>query len=146
MAAAAVLLAAGCASGGDSGDGVRVAGENGASARPTPTTSPTPTPTPTVSVSVSAAPPPKDGTAVLVRCADTEDPYATVEIENPNARDAVLEVKVHFADAYGSPLLDTSDQVDVFAKDKATYRVPARIQYTDRIAHCEVEPVARAVR
>ncbi|MFJ3135668.1 hypothetical protein ACIPK5_07110 [Streptomyces sp. NPDC086843] len=99
-----------------------------------------------MSASPSPAPPLKDGTAVLVRCADMEDPYATVEIRNPNAREAVLEVKTHFVDAYGSPLLDISNQVDVPAKDKVTYRVPAKFQYTDRIAHCEVEPVVRAVR
>ncbi|MEW1682339.1 hypothetical protein [Streptomyces sp. NPDC093594] len=144
MAAAAVVLAAGCSPGGDSGDTVTAAGENGVGAQPTPP--PPPPPTPTVSASPSPAPPLKDGTAVLVRCADMEDPYATVEIRNPNAREALLEVKTHFVDANGSPLLDTSNQVDVPAKDKVTYRVPAKFQYTDRIAHCEVEPVVRAVR
>ncbi|MER6292678.1 hypothetical protein ACWDMR_00700 [Streptomyces althioticus] len=99
-----------------------------------------------MSAATSPAPPLKDGTAVLVRCADMEDPYATVEIRNPNAHEAVLEVKVHFVDAYGSPLLDTSNQVVVAAKDELAYRVPAKFQYTDRIAHCEVEPVVRAVR
>ncbi|MEU1080156.1 hypothetical protein ABZ368_07900 [Streptomyces sp. NPDC005908] len=146
MAAAAVVLAAGCSPGGDSGDTVTAAGENGVGAQPTPPPPPPPPPTPTVSASPSPAPPLKDGTAVLVRCADMEDPYATVEIRNPNAREALLEVKTHFVDANGSPLLDTSNQVDVPAKDKVTYRVPAKFQYTDRIAHCEVEPVVRAVR
>ncbi|MEU4884028.1 hypothetical protein AB0G19_26695 [Streptomyces althioticus] len=142
VTATAVVLAAGCSPGSDSGAAVTVAGENGVSAQPTPTA----TATPTVSAATSPAPPPKDGTAVLVRCADMEDPYATVEIRNPNAHEAVLEVKVHFVDAYGSPLLDTSNQVVVAAKDELAYRVPAKFQYTDRIAHCEVEPVVRAVR
>ncbi|MEZ0161529.1 hypothetical protein [Streptomyces griseorubens] len=140
VTATAVVLVAGCSPGSDSGASVTVAGENGVSAQPTPTA------TPTVSAATSPAPPPKDGTAVLVRCADMEDPYATVEIRNPNAHEAVLEVKVHFVDAYGSPLLDTSNQVVVAAKDELAYRVPAKFQYTDRIAHCEVEPVVRAVR
>ncbi|MEZ7154769.1 hypothetical protein ACBR38_07005 [Streptomyces sp. MAD19A] len=146
VTATAVVLVAGCSPGSDSGASVTVAGENGVSAQPTPTPTPTPTATPTVSAATSPAPPPKDGTAVLVRCADMEDPYATVEIRNPNAHEAVLEVKVHFVDAYGSPLLDTSNQVVVAAKDELAYRVPAKFQYTDRIARCEVEPVARAVR
>lgn len=140
----AVVLAAGCSPGSDSGAPVTVAGGNGVSAQPTPTA--TATATPTVSAATSPAPPLKDGTAVLVRCADMEDPYATVEIRNPNAHEAVLEVKIHFVDAYGSPLLDTSNQVVVAAKDELAYRVPAKFQYTDRIAHCEVEPVVRAVR
>ncbi|MEU0914350.1 hypothetical protein [Streptomyces althioticus] len=140
MTVTAVVLAAGCSPGSDSGAPVTVVGGNGVSAQPTPTA------TPTVSAATSPAPSPKDGTAVLVRCADMEDPYATVEIRNPNAHEAVLEVKIHFVDAYGSPLLDTSDQVVVAAKDELAYRVPAKFQYTDRIAHCEVEPVVRAVR
>lgn len=140
----AVVLAAGCSPGSDSGAPVTVAGGNGVSAQPTPAA--TATATPTVSAATSPAPPLQDGTAVLVRCADMEDPYATVEIRNPNAHEAVLEVKVHFVDAYGSPLLDTSNQVVVAAKDELAYRVPAKFQYTDRIAHCEVEPVVRAVR
>lgn len=140
VAAAAVVLAAGCSPGGTSGDPETVAGENTVGAQPTP--APT---TPTVSASAGPAPPLKDGTAVLVRCADMEDPYATVEIGNPNAREAVLEVKGHFVDAYGSPLLDTVNQVGVPAKDKVTYRVSAKIPYIERIARCEVKPVARAV-
>ncbi|MFD7769199.1 hypothetical protein [Streptomyces sp. NPDC059787] len=102
-------------------------------------------PTPTVSASGSTAPPLKDGTAVLVRCASMEDPYATVEIRNPNGRDAVLNVKVSFADKHGYTFLDTGNQILVPAKDKTTYRVPAKMRYTDRIAQCEVDPVATAV-
>ncbi|MGW4026760.1 hypothetical protein [Streptomyces sp. NPDC005009] len=102
-------------------------------------------PTPTVSPSSSTAPPLKDGTAVLVRCASMEDPYATVEIRNPNGRDAVLNVKVSFADKHGYTLLDTGNQISVPAKDKTTYRVPAKMRYTDKIAQCEVDPVATAV-
>ncbi|MGV9845326.1 hypothetical protein ACWDUB_24965 [Streptomyces fungicidicus] len=73
-----------------------------------------------------------------------EDPYATVEIRNPNARDAVLNLKVRFADKYGYTLIDTGRQISVPAKDKLTYRVPAKSKYTDMIAQCAVEPVATA--
>ncbi|MFF5158495.1 hypothetical protein ACFY3N_20085 [Streptomyces sp. NPDC000348] len=103
-------------------------------------------PTPTVSPSSSTALPLEDGTAVLVQCASMEDPYATVEIRNPNGRDAVLNVKVGFADKHGYTFLETGSQVSVPAKDKTTYRVPAKMRYTDRIAQCEVDPVATAVR
>ncbi|MFI7396283.1 hypothetical protein [Streptomyces tendae] len=104
-----------------------------------------PQPTPTTSPSSSTAPPLKDGTAVLVHCASLEDPYGTVEISNPNGRDAVLNVKVSFADRNGAVLIDTGTQVSVPAKGKTTYRVPATSRYTDKIAQCKVDPVATAV-
>lgn len=101
-------------------------------------------PTPTICPTSTTTEPLKDGTAVLVRCASMEDPYATVEIRNPNARDAVLNLKVRFADKYGYTLIDTGRQISVPAKDKLTYRVPAKSKYTDMIAQCAVEPVATA--
>ncbi|WP_395576598.1 hypothetical protein [Streptomyces sp. BK79] len=102
-------------------------------------------PTPTVSPTSSSAQPLKDGTAVLVRCASTEDPYATVEVRNPNGRDTVLDLKVSFADQHGFTLLDTGHQLLVSAKGTTTYRVPiAGSQYADKIAQCKVDPVAAA--
>ncbi len=104
-------------------------------------------PTPTASPSSSAARPLKDGTAVLVHCASLEDPYATVEIRNPNGRDALFTVKVNFKDKHGYPLLDTGDQVSVPAKDKTTYRVAvASSGRVGMIDSCEVDPRAAAVR
>ncbi|MFD5574961.1 hypothetical protein [Streptomyces cadmiisoli] len=102
-------------------------------------------PTPTVSPSSSTARPLKDGTAVLVHCASMEDPYATVEIRNPNGRDAVLNLKVSFADKHGYTLLDTLNQVSVPAKDKTTYRVPITTSPdADKIVRCKVDPIATA--
>jgi hypothetical protein len=102
-------------------------------------------PTPTVSPASSTAQPLKDGTAVLVRCASTEDPYATVEVRNPNGRDTVLDLKVSFADQYGFTLLDTGQQLLVPAKGTTTYRVPiAGSKYADKIVQCKVDPVAAA--
>ncbi|WP_256252156.1 hypothetical protein [Streptomyces sp. yr375] len=89
----------------------------------------------------------KDGTAVLVRCASTDDPYATVEVRNPNGRDGLFTVKISFKDEHGSTIIDTADQVSVSAQDKATVRVP--VASTGRVAeidHCEVDPRATADR
>ncbi|WP_370267748.1 hypothetical protein [Streptomyces sp. V4I8] len=76
-----------------------------------------------------------------------EDPFATVEIRNPNGHDALFTVKVSFKDKYGYTLLDTGNQVSVPAKDKTTYRVPvASSGRVDVIDQCEVDPRAAAVR
>ncbi|MEV6191879.1 hypothetical protein AB0M19_05705 [Streptomyces sp. NPDC051920] len=89
----------------------------------------------------------KDGTAVLIHCASTDDPYATVELRNPNGRDGIFTVKIGFKDRNGVTIAETGDQVSVPAKDKTTYRVPvAGTGNVDQIAHCEVDPRAAVVR
>ncbi|MFG2357521.1 hypothetical protein [Streptomyces sp. NPDC048521] len=104
-------------------------------------------PSPTASPSSGTARPLKDGTAVLVHCASMEDPYATVEIRNPNGRDGLFTVKVRFKDKHGYTMMDTGDQVPVPAKDRTTFRVPvAGSGRVDAIDHCEVDPRAAAVR
>ncbi|WP_028804980.1 hypothetical protein [Streptomyces sp. 142MFCol3.1] len=121
----------------DSYDSGTSTGDGGGSPQSTPTASP----------SSGKARPLKDGTAVLVHCASMEDPYATVEIKNPNGRDAIFDVKVTFKDQHGYTVIDTGDQVSVPAKDKTTYRVAvAGSGRVDMIDHCEVDPRAAAVR
>lgn len=111
--------------------------------RSEPTEPSTPTATPSISPTLAL----KDATAVLVSCATIEDPYASVEIRNPNGRDGVFRVKAGFEDAYGNKLVDTGNEVWVEAKDTKTYRVPvASTGLTDRIDHCVVDPRAAAVR
>ncbi len=84
---------------------------------------------------------------MLVHCASATDPYATVEIRNPNGRNAILTVKVNFKDKHGYTVFDTGNEVSVPAKDKATYRVPvASSGRVDMIDQCEVDPRATAVR
>ncbi|WP_327592653.1 hypothetical protein [Streptomyces chartreusis] len=103
---------------------------------------------PTAAASPSeTAPPLKDGTAVLISCATPDDPYATVEIRNPNGRDAVFTVKINFKDNRGFTMIDTGNQVSVPAKDKKTYRVAmASTGRLEEIARCEVNPRATADR
>ncbi|SEB77362.1 hypothetical protein SAMN05428938_0392 [Streptomyces sp. KS_5] len=108
----------------------------------------TPTPRSTSAASPSKpAPPLKDGTAVLISCATPDDPYATVEIRNPNGRDAVFTVKIDFKDKRGFTMIDTGNQVPVPAKDTKTYRVAmASTGRLEEIARCEVNPRATADR
>ncbi|GAA4803285.1 hypothetical protein GCM10023220_35620 [Streptomyces ziwulingensis] len=85
----------------------------------------------------------KDGTAVLKHCASMDDPYATVEVRNPNGREGLFTVRISFKDRTGFTLIDTVDQVSAPAKDTATYRVPvASTGRVDEIDHCVVEPRA----
>ncbi|WP_369244346.1 hypothetical protein [Streptomyces sp. R41] len=89
----------------------------------------------------------KDGTAVLIHCASTDDPYATVEVSNPNGREGLFTAKISFKNEHGFTIIDTGDQVSVPAKDKATVRVPvASTGRVDEIDHCEVNPRATADR
>ncbi|MFE9807505.1 hypothetical protein [Streptomyces sp. NPDC005548] len=89
----------------------------------------------------------KDATAVLVHCASSADPYTTVEVRNPNGREALFTVKVGYKDGTGFTLADTTGQVSVPAKDKATLRVAAAgTGVVDRIDHCTVDPRATADR
>ncbi|MEU6260398.1 hypothetical protein [Streptomyces sp. NPDC047043] len=108
---------------------------------------PTAPSTPTASPSVAAARPLKDGTAVLTHCADTDDPYATVAVQNPNGRQGLFAVRISYKNANGFTMAETYDEVSVPAKSKAKVRVAvASAGPVDEIARCEVNPRATAVR
>lgn len=95
---------------------------------------------PTTSASGSAARSMKDGTAELIRCASKDDPYATVEVRNPNAREGLFTVTVRLVDEDGLYLPDASGRVSVPAMDEATVRVPvADSGRVNEIDHCEVD-------
>ncbi|WP_256641302.1 hypothetical protein [Streptomyces murinus] len=73
------------------------------------------------------------------------DPYAIVEVRNPNGRDAVFSVKMTFKDGRGLVVMGAGDQVSVPAKGRTTYRVSAiGSGHVEEIAHCEVDPIAVA--
>ncbi|MFF6985245.1 hypothetical protein [Streptomyces sp. NPDC010273] len=102
--------------------------------------------TPTATSSATARPL-KDGTAVLKRCASLDDPYSTVEVRNPNGREALFTVKVAYKGGNGSTLADTTSQVSVPANGRATLRMAAAgTGALDRLDHCEVDPRATADR
>ncbi|MGW1534508.1 hypothetical protein [Streptomyces aureus] len=115
-------------------------GEN-ADARPAlPTERSTPTPSPSVTR------PLKDGTAVLVHCADADDPYTTAVVRNPNGREGTFGLKIHYQDAHGFTMGETYEQVLVAAKGRERVRVAAAsLGPIDEISRCEVSPRATAV-
>ncbi|MFI5887867.1 hypothetical protein [Streptomyces sp. NPDC051554] len=101
--------------------------------------------TPTATSSATARPL-KDGTAVLKRCASVADPYTTVEVRNPNGREALFTVKVAYKDRTGFTMADASSQVSVPANGKATLRMAAASTGAlDRLDHCEVDRFATAL-
>ncbi|WP_051720570.1 hypothetical protein [Streptomyces sp. NRRL F-2799] len=82
---------------------------------------------------------------MLKHCADADDPYTTVEVRNPNARDGIFTVRVSFKDESGFEMADTTDQVSVPANGTATHRVfGGRAGDVSRIEHCEVQRRADA--
>ncbi|GHE38831.1 hypothetical protein [Streptomyces capitiformicae] len=82
-------------------------------------------------------------TVRLVTCASAKEPYATVEVTNPNAVDAEFWVEVSFLDKNGVLLEDGSWKVDVAAGDKSTARIEmAEETLAEATDHCEVEPEA----
>ncbi len=84
---------------------------------------------------------------MLKRCASVDDPYTTVEVRNPNGREALFTVKVAYKDSIGSTLADTTSQVSVPANGKATLRMAAASTGAlDRLDHCEVDPRATVDR
>ncbi|MET8858596.1 hypothetical protein [Streptomyces sp. NPDC004579] len=117
-------------------DSASSTGESGGTQRSTPTASP----------SVTARPL-KAGTALLTHCANEDDPYVTVEVRNPNSREGLFAVKVHYKNADGFTMSESYNQVSVSAKGKTRLRVAvASMGPLDEIARCEVVPRASVVR
>ncbi|MFI6936644.1 hypothetical protein [Streptomyces sp. NPDC050287] len=95
--------------------------------------------TPTASGTGSATPL-KDGTARLISCATGTRPYATVEITNPNNREAEFQAWVMFYDAQGTQLLkNSSTTVTVPAKGKANTEVKLGKRFLASVDHCATE-------
>ncbi|MGW1007175.1 hypothetical protein [Streptomyces sp. NPDC002520] len=82
----------------------------------------------------------KDGTARLISCASDKRPYATVEITNPNSREAYFQAWVTFYDDAGSSLLvNSSSEVSVPAHGKATARVTVGDDLLASVDHCQAD-------
>ncbi|MFE6285777.1 hypothetical protein [Streptomyces sp. NPDC057877] len=89
----------------------------------------------------------KAATVELVTCATPEQPYATVEVTNPNATDGVFTVSVTFEDAANSGIISQHQAIDVPALDTVTVRVDlgsAEAEAAD-VDHCEADQLAPAV-
>ncbi|WP_328748214.1 hypothetical protein OHT57_22145 [Streptomyces sp. NBC_00285] len=87
----------------------------------------------------------RDGTAVLVSCATQAIPYATVEVSNPNSRQATFTVDVAFDDAAGTALRSTEQKVTVPARGTSSVRVQAGRAVAAKLDHCRVAPEADVV-
>ncbi|WP_031036938.1 hypothetical protein [Streptomyces sp. NRRL F-5650] len=81
-------------------------------------------------------------TLSVVTCATEAQPWATVEVGNPNAREYTFPVTVLFKDADGTTLGEGTEEVTVPAQGVTPVRVPY-----DGAAdpdHCELDPSVAA--
>ncbi|MFE2530775.1 hypothetical protein [Streptomyces sp. NPDC059371] len=79
-------------------------------------------------------------------CADTDAPDTIVEGRNPNGRERLFGVKIHYTDAHGFTMSDACDQVLVSAKSKAKVRVTLVSAPVAEIDRREVNPRATAIQ
>ncbi|MFE2215086.1 hypothetical protein ACFW93_24440 [Streptomyces canus] len=87
----------------------------------------------------------RDGTALVVSCATKATPYATVEVTNPNSRQATFEVEFAFADAAGKALSSQTKRITVPARGTSNVQVKASPSLLAELDHCQVEPEADLV-
>jgi hypothetical protein len=79
----------------------------------------------------------------LVKCATVKEPYATVEVTNPNPSDAAFWVDVSFKDRNGVTVKDETWKIDVPADDKVTVDIEmGRKSMVAALDHCVAEPEA----
>ena len=107
---------------------------------------PTPTPTHHSSPGGGNQGTHQDAKVLLVLCATSGTPYATVQVTNPNRESGRFQVSVTFVDDTGARVTEGTEKVKVDAGRSAIAKV--RIGSTDRadaIARCDVNPSARRV-
>ncbi|WP_461084392.1 hypothetical protein [Streptomyces deserti] len=85
----------------------------------------------------------KPATVKLLKCATVKEPYATVEVTNPNAVETAFWVAVSFRDGQDATIKDETWRIDVPADDKLTVDIEmSRKSKASSVDHCEVEPKA----
>ncbi|MEU9170661.1 hypothetical protein AB0D34_23130 [Streptomyces sp. NPDC048420] len=87
----------------------------------------------------------QDGTATVVSCATKAIPYTTVEVTNPNSRQATFEAELSFTDASGRTLGSAERQITVPARGTSKIQVEASRAVLAKLDHCWVEPEADLV-
>jgi hypothetical protein len=80
-----------------------------------------------------------EGTAKLLSCVTEKEPYATVEVTNPNVREVDYWVYVTFKDTLGNEVARKYDDVEVPAKGKATVKIYLYSSLVDQVDHCEAD-------
>ncbi|WP_399886165.1 hypothetical protein ACGH7X_16890 [Streptomyces sp. BBFR51] len=76
-------------------------------------------------------------TLELITCATESDPYATVEITNPNATEYTFAVTVFFKDAADTTISDGREETTVPARGVTKVRVP--LDGSAAPDHCELD-------
>ena len=87
----------------------------------------------------------QDGTARVVSCATKATPYTTVEVTNPNSRQATFEVEFSFTDASGRTLSSADKRITVPARGTSKIQVQASGAVLAKLDRCWVEPEADVV-
>jgi hypothetical protein len=80
---------------------------------------------------------PEPAIAELVTCATDSDPYATVEITNPNGTEYTFAVTVLFKDGADTTIADAGEETTVPARSVTKVRVPLDGSATPD--HCELD-------
>ncbi|MFE9494628.1 hypothetical protein [Streptomyces collinus] len=87
-----------------------------------------------------------DATVRLLSCATKTDPYAKVQVTNPNATRATFAVTVYLKDRSGRSIDFDDLDVTVPAHAGRTARIPVDKADLARLDHCEPQPNAPAAR
>ncbi|WP_425830898.1 hypothetical protein [Streptomyces fractus] len=100
--------------------------------------------TPTTTSTSSASPTGlRNGTVVLIKCADARQAYATVQVTNPNSRRARFDVHASFLDARGADVSALFHKVEVPANGRVTAKVPVGGKgLAAKVDHCDIDPEA----
>ncbi|MGY0492531.1 hypothetical protein [Streptomyces sp. WG-D5] len=89
----------------------------------------------------------RNGTVRLLKCADANRAYATVEVTNPNSRRARFDVHATFLDANGSTVTALFHKVEVTANGRATAKVPVGSKgLAADVDRCDIDPEALVQR
>ncbi|KKD03369.1 hypothetical protein [Streptomyces sp. WM6386] len=86
----------------------------------------------------------EDGTARLISCATVADPYATIEVTNPNSTESTFDVHINFMEADDDSVNGTIEQVTVAANGTKTMRIEVTNaeESAAKVDHCDLDPVA----
>lgn len=89
----------------------------------------------------------RDGAARLVTCATVAEPYATIEVTNPNSVTGTFEVNIVFEDAKDRSLSDNTEDVTVPANETKTVQVAMYNSGTRaaKVATCDLDSIATLV-
>jgi hypothetical protein len=87
----------------------------------------------------------QDATVKLLSCASQNQPYATVEITNPNTTGGYFTVTVDFLDADSGRVEQRNEDAYAAGNATATVRVDLSTpSVAPKIDHCEAQPAAPA--